>query len=111
MCVGGLMALQEGMFVFRDLFLYDRNNKKPDLALFRPNQLIFMAPRRRMKQPALRAWLLMNRLAEWITTPDNTADRDSPLSIGGVGGVGGKKNRIRNEEINQRETVMIMEAG
>lgn len=41
-----------GTFVFRNLFfLYGRNNKNPDLALFRPNQLIFMAPQRRMKQP------------------------------------------------------------
>lgn len=68
---GSSGRLCSGTFFF--FFLWGRNNKNPDLALFRPNQLIFMAPRRRMKRPERRAPPLMNRRAEWITTPDKAA--------------------------------------
>lgn len=66
-----------------------------------------------MKQPERRVRRLMNCPAEWITTPDNAADRDSPLSIGrGRNWRGGRKNKGGDEEINQRaKTVLIMEAG
>lgn len=70
-----------------------------------------------MKRCVRRMWILMNCAAKWIfTTPDKITTQDSPLSIPYSRGKlarrgGGKKSNGQNEEINQSETVLIMETG